>query len=463
MFNWLKKDKDAGPDSARTSKESAKGGAAVMEKDAPELKVKLMERKGCSATLSVAVPADEVSWAIDEAYKEVQKQAKLPGFRPGKAPMDLIKKNFHGHAVEHGINNLLRETVQLALDQEKITPLTVPSVDKVDFNEGKPLKYEVKVECPPDVELKSYTGLPLTKNPMPAGDAELQKRLDGLRENNAKLAPSADEAVSEKHFVLADYEAFLDGAPVDGGKAVDQMIEIAAPQALTGFNEGLKGMKKGESKTIPVTFPAEHPSKALAGKSVDFKVVLKDIKEKQLPAADDEFAKDLGLESLAQLKERLEQSIKTENTRKEREELERQVIEGLLSRHTFDVPPSQVEDRAQHLTERLKSFLMSQGASPADWDANKQKMVEKNRPEAEKQVRTSYLLIEIAKKEKIEATDADVDAAMEKASAEVAAEKRDEMKKWFEERRENLKAQIREEKIFDFLIQKAQVTEQTAS
>lgn len=452
MFNWLKKEKDA-----------SKGGAAVLEKDIPELKVKLLERKGCSASLSVTVPADEVSWAVEEAYKDVQKQAKLPGFRPGKAPMEMIKKNFHGHAVEHGINNLLRETVQLALEQEKITPLTVPSVDKVDFSEGKPLKYEVKVECSPEVELKSYTGIPLVKKPLPAGDAELQKRLDGLRENNAKLAPSADEAVSEKHFVLADYEAFLDGAPVDGGKAVDQMIEIAAPQALTGFNDGLKGMKKGEEKTIPVTFPADHPSKALAGKSVDFKVVLKDIKEKQLPAADDEFAKDLGLESLAQLKERLTQSIQSENTRKEREDLERQIIEGLLSRHIFDVPPSQVEDRAQHLTERLKSFLMSQGASPSDWEANRAKMIEKNRPEAEKQVRTSYILIEIAKKEKIEADDTDVDAAMEKAAKDVAPEKRDEMKKWFEERRESLKAQIREEKIFDFLIQKAQTTEQTAS
>jgi trigger factor len=452
MFNWLKKDKDA-----------SKGGAAVLEKDAPEIKVKVLERKGCQAVLAVTVPADEVSAAVEEAYKDVQRQARMPGFRPGKAPMELIRKNFHGQAVEHGINNLLRETVHHALEQEKIVPLTVPSVDKVDFHEGKPMKYEVKVECPPEVVLKSYTGLPLSKPARPDAAAELEKRLDGLRENNAKLAPSTDETVLDKHFVLADYEATLDGKPVDGGKAQDQMIEIAAPQSMSGLNEGLKGMKKGETKDIPVQFPAEHPSKLLAGKTVDFKVTLKDIKEKQVPAADDEFAKDLGLESLAALKERLAKNLESETIRKEREALEKQVIEALLERHPFEVPPSQVEERAAHLTERLKSFLMSQGASEADWTANQAKMTEKNRPEAEKQVRTSYLLVEIAKKEKIEAGDADVDAALEKAVKDAAPGKADEMRKWFEERREGLKAQIREEKIFDFLIQQAQVTEQKAS
>jgi trigger factor len=434
MFNWLKKEK-----APKT------GGPAVLENDrpTPSLKVKVLERKGCEALLSVTVPAEEVSLAISEAFKDVQKQAKLPGFRPGKAPLEMIKKNFEGHAIEHGINNLLRETVHDALEGEKIVPLTVPKVDKVEYKDGKPLKYEVAVECAPEIELKTYKGLPLIKTPPASMDAELDKRLDALRENNAKLAPSNDETVSEKHFVVADYEASLDGKPVEGGKATDQLIEMAAPQSLAGFNDGLKGMKKDESRDIPVAVPADHPNKALAGKSVLFKVVVKDIKEKRLPSADDEFAKDLGLESLAQLKDRLKENLAAENARKEREDQEKQIIEGLLERHPFDVPASQVEERAKALTERLKGFLTAQGASPADWAANESKMTERNRPEAEKQVRLSYLLLAIAEKENIQSTDADVDAAMEKAVKTAAPGKADEARKWFEERRPGLRAQIR--------------------
>lgn len=455
MFGWLKKPKESSPKS---------GGAAVLEKekDLPELKVKVLERKTCSATLSVTVPADEVAFAIEESYKDVQKQAKLPGFRPGKAPMEMIKKNFQSHALEHGINNLLRETVHLALEQEKIVPLEAPSVDKVEYSDGKPLKYEVKVECAPEVELKEYKGLPVIKNKKPVTDADVAQRLDSLRESNAKLAPSADEIVADKHFALVDYEASLEGKPVDGGKAVDQLIELAAPQAITGFNDGLKGLKKGETRDVPILFPADHMNKALAGKSVNFKISVKDIKEKMVPPADDDFAKDVGQESLAVLQANIRKNLEVERTRDEQQEVEKQLIDSLLERHPFDVPPSQVEERAKRLTERLKEFLMRQGASEAEWGANQEKMLEKNRPEAERQVRLSYLLLAIAEKEKIEGTDADVDEAVKKAAAEVPAERVEELKKWYEDRRDNLRAQLKEEKIFKFLLDNAKVTEQTA-
>ena len=457
MFGWLKKQKESAAKS---------GGAAVLdnEKDsAPDLKVKVLERKGCTASLSVTVPAEEVSFAVEEAFKDEQKHARLPGFRQGKAPMEMIRKNFAGQALEHGINELLRETVHLALEQEKIIPLTAPAVDKVDYHDGKPLKYEVKVECAPEVHLKDYKGIPVVKKANPVTDADLAQRLDGLRENNAKLAPSADDVVTEKHFALVDYEASVDGKPVEGGKALDQLVEVSAPQSLAGFNEALKGMKKGETKDAVIPFPAENPNKALAGKDVLFKITVKDIKEKKLPAADDEFAKDLGLESLAQLQDNLKKNLVGERAREEQQEIEKQLIDGLLANHPFDVPPSLVEERAERLTERLKEFLVRQGASAADWGANEGKMKERNRPEAEKQVRLSYLLIAIAEKEAIDATDADVEESIRKAAADVSADKVEELKKWYEERRDNLRAQLKEEKIFKFLLDNAKVTEPTAS
>jgi trigger factor len=303
----------------------------------------------------------------------------------------------------------------------------------------------------------------LIKKISPVTDADVEARLTELRESNAKLAPATEDAVSDKHFAAVDYEATLDGKPVEGGKAQDQLVEIAAPQSLAGFNDALKGMKVGETKDAVITFPAEHPNKALAGKGVNFHITVKELKEKRLPAADDEFAKDVGVESFAMLKEKIQKNLEAQRTREQREDLERQAIEALLERHPFEVPASLVESRAKDLTERLKSMLMSQGASPADWSVNEPKMLERNRPEAEKQVRLSYLLVEIANKEKIEASEADVDKAVEKAVNDVAEGKREEMRKWFAERRENLRAQLKEEKLFDFLIQNGQVTEQNAA
>jgi len=454
MFGWKKKDKGAA---------KPEGGAAVLEKEPPSLKIKVLERRGCAAALAVTVPAGEVSDAVEEAFAEIQKRVKLPGFRPGKAPLEMVRQSYHGSAVEHGINNVLRETVHHALEQEKIVPLETPSVDKVEYKEGQALRYEVRVECSPEIVLKDYKGLSLIRKASPVGEAQVVERLDALRESNAKLAPSADEAVSEKNFVLVDYTATFDGKPVEGGTAKDQLIEMSAPQSLAGFNDALKGMKKDETKDVPLRFPDDHPNKALAGKTVSFKVVVKDIKEKRLPAADDEFAKDMGLESLTQLKERLRTGLEAERARREREDLEHQIIDGLLNLHPFDVPASLVERRSLELTERMKTFLLSRGASEAEWAKNEPSMKEKNRTEAERQIRLSYLLVEIAQKEGIQASDSDVDAAVAKSVKESAAEKAEDVRKWLEERRESLRAQVKEEKIFTFLIEKAQVTEEPAA
>ena len=457
MFGWKKKEK--------VTPQKAEGGASteVVEKDTAELKVKVLERKGCSATLAVTVKAEEVSLAVEDAFKEVQRQAKLPGFRPGKAPMEMIRRDFHGHALEHGINNLIKETVEQALEQEKIIPLAVPSVDKVDYHDGKPLKYEMKVECTPEVVLKDYRGLPIVKKIQPLTDAEVEERLNSLRENNAKLVPSAEEVVSEKSFAVVDYDATLEGKTIEGGKAQDQLIEVSAPQSMAGFNDGLKGMKKGETKDVPIKFPDDHPNKDLAGKTALFKVTVKDVKEKKLPAVDDEFAKDLGMESLEKLRTALRTNMEAERSRQEHDDLEKQVIDALLERHPFEVPASQVESRAHDLTERLKKYVLSQGASAADWAKNEPTMVDKNRVEAERQVRLSYLLLEIAEKEGIEGTDADVDEAIAKAVKDALPEKAADAKKWFEQRRQAMKGQLKEEKIFKFLIDHAKVTEQATN
>lgn len=453
MFGWMKKDKTPGKAPA--------GGAAVLEKDreAPELKIKVLERTACRAVLSVVVPAQEVRRATEASFLEVQKQAKLPGFRPGKAPLDIVKKNFGSAASERALDRLLRESVFHALEKENVRVVATPSVDKIEFEDGKPLKFELKAECAPEVVLKDYKGLPLRRLSSAVAGEDVAKRLEGLRESHARLVPSQDEAVSEKHFVVVSYEGTLDGKPLEGGKAEEQIVEMAAPQAIDGFTEGLKGAKAGETRDIPVKFPADHPDKSLAGKSVSFRVTVSAVKEKKVPALDDDLAKDVGVSDLAEMKERIRKSLESERLRAQREDLEKQVIEGLLERHPFEVPPSLVQERTDLLTQRAKAFLSQQGAREEDWKANEARFRERNKTEAERQVRLSYVFSAIADAEKIEPSDQDVSDNIRKTVEGSSPDKADGLRKWLEGRRDGLRAQLKEEKIFQFLIDKATITE----
>jgi trigger factor len=474
MFGWMKKPKAAENELADAVKETAapvaaktaavnEKSVAVIDETGPGLKVKVKERSGCTVTMAVVVPADQVGEAVEDAFRRVQGKAKFPGFRPGKAPMDLVKNNFEGVAWEDAVDHLLKETIYDVLTQEKIVGVGAPVVDKLEGQPGKPLRFELKIECAPDVKVKDYTGLALVKKARPVTDADVEKRLHELQESHAKLVLSKDNAVQKTHFVVVDYESFLDGRPLKDGKATNQLIEMGATQNVEGFTEGLLGATDGEVREIPVKFPAEHPQKNVAGKTVTFKATVTAIKEKVLPLLDDEFAKDEGAKDLSEIKDRFRKELEEGARRAERDDFEKQIVEGLLQRNSFDVPPSQVDERAQQLTEHLKKYLMERGAAVTDWDANEEKMREKNRPEAERQVRLSYILGKILETENVVVGDADVDAHIQKIVEGARADQRADVQKWMDSRRTVIRSQMREERLFDFLIQHAKVTEAPAA
>ncbi len=447
MFGWKRKDK--------TAPAVGKG----IENDFSDIKVKVKDRQNCAVVLAVEVPADQVKKATEDSFRRVQARAKLPGFRPGKAPLEFIKKNFHETAWEDALDHLLRESVTSAVMKEKVAVIATPVVDKIDGKPDSALRFEVKVECAPDAAAKDYKGLPLARARRAVSEGDVEKRLSDIQESNAKLVSSKGGVIDKKHFAVVDYESFLDGKPVSNGKAQNQLIEMSAAQNVAGFTEGLMGAREGETRDILVSFPETHPQPELAGKAVMFKVAVTAIKEKQRPALDDEFAKDLGVESLAVLKDRLRKDLETGAARNERQELEKQIIDELLARNVFAVPPSQVDERSRHLTRQLKDYMVRQGATEADWKANEPKMLEKNRPEAERQVRLSYLLARIAGKEKIDVSEGDVDAQIQKIVDGSRPDQKADVERWMKGRRDTLRAQLREEKLFDFLIQSAKVTE----
>lgn len=424
------------------------------------LKIKVKERQACLAVLSVQVSEGRVNEAVEDAYRHIQNRAKIPGFRPGKAPLDIVKKNFAGTAREEALDKTLRRAVVEAIENEKLDAVATPTVDKIEYGENKPLRFELKVETAPEVVLKNYKGLALDKRVKAFSDADVDKELEKLREMNAKLAPAvAGTVIDEKHFVIVDYNATMDGKPWEGGDAKGQMIDMSAPQTIAGFTDGLKGGKTGETREFDVTFPADYPKKELAGKPLRFNVTIQDIKEKQLPALDDDFAKDVNFESLSALKETLRKKLEADFERGVRQALERQVSDQLVDLHPLDLPPSQVTERTEYLNQRLKQYLLRQGASEEDWKSNAEKMTGKNKLEAERQLRLSYLLNAIGRQEKIEITDADIDAFINTLVEREPAPQRAEAQKYLEQRREDLRAQLWEEKLYTRLIEWAAVKE----
>ncbi|MBI3547646.1 MAG: trigger factor [Elusimicrobia bacterium] len=408
---------------------------------------KKIKEEGCLITLQIEVPAEKVKEATHTALIRLQSQARLPGFRPGKAPIEMVQQQLSGALRERVVDQLLRDAVPKACEEHKLHPLSSPQVHTLSMEEGKPLSFQVDVEVPPKVQAKDYKKLPVTRKAYAASDEELNKRLQELREGNARLEKSAKDAAAKDHYVVLDYQVLDNGQPLKNGKGQDELLDMSATDAAEGLVEGLVGVKRGETKDIPGK---------LKDKAVVFRVTLKEIKEKVLPKLDDEFSKDLGYASMGELQGKLKALLEEEAKHKSEKELIGQLEEGLLKNNRFAVPPSLVDSTLERMMDRLRRQVMG---PKRDWpQGEREKVAEKLRPKAEDEVRLSYLLRAIADAEKITVTDQDHDA--EKARSLEGAEN-DEQKanvaRFFDEQRDQVAAMLLERKTVDFLKKSAAI------
>lgn len=413
-------------------------------------KVKVVKEEPCEVTFSVDIPKDEVSRETDSVFQQIQSRASLPGFRTGKAPLDLVKRNFNERAKQTVLENLIGKAAAQVIREKKISMIDRPKVEKIDFEEGKPLSFQMKVERDPEIKAKNYKGLKVTRPAVKVVDADVAKSLDELRERNATIIASEAKTVGKDHFVTVDFEGKIDGKTFRGGSAKNFMLDMTQPQTIAGFSEGVLKAKIGETKVIPVTFPADYPQKEWAGKQAVFEVTVKEIKEKKLPALDDDFAKDLGLTSLDELKQKVRENMEKEENAKADKDMEEQIYQGLLDANPFAVPPTLVEERTQTLTQRALTQLTRQGlVKPGDKQAE-DTLKERSKPQAEKDVRLSYILRAIAAQEKLDAAQSDVDDLKKKALDE-NKDQTAQVEKYFQEKDQSIRASLTEGKVFEFL------------
>jgi len=258
--------------------------------------------------LNFEIPAEKVSAEVDKAYAEIRKHAAVKGFRKGKVPMGLIEKHYGDKMADDVLKNLVQDTYFKAVTEQGLNPVSFPVIESDQLKPGQPFKYSATVEVFPDVELKDYLGLELAKEQLVVDEAAVAARLKEMQERLAQLAPAPEgHAAALGDFVIFDFKGTLDGVPFEGGEAEDFQLELGSGRFIPGFEEQLAGMTAGTSGTVKVTFPEGYGNETLSGKPAEFAVAIKEIKVKDLPELNDDFAKEFGeeFETLDQLKAKL--------------------------------------------------------------------------------------------------------------------------------------------------------------
>ena len=407
-------------------------------------KFKKIKEEGCVLTLSVEIPAQEVLDQTQTSLVRLQNRARVPGFRPGKAPLEIVKQHFSGHAREEAIDTLMRKHIPLAIEELKIRVIETPSVQDVKWSEGSPLLLTVRVEIAPVATAKDYAKIPVNRKPVTADAQALEKRLNDLRESHARLEVSPDETLDSGHFAVIDYSATQNGKPLPQAKGTGELVDMSAEQSVEGLISGLKGMRRTESKTIPVK---------LQGKDSHLLVTLREIKSKILPPVDAEFAKDLGFETLDELKTKLKDVLDAETKKASEEDAIRQIEAALVKANPFPLPPSMVERQLQGMFERMQQRLMGSGPLPENILAD---LKAKMQPRAEEEVRLAFILNAIAEKEKIEATDLELNAELESGLKDAENEqKKKELRELYAKRKDQIAHMLRERKVMAFLTSKS--------
>jgi trigger factor len=410
--------------------------------------------------VSVEIPEDQVMKEINSLYEELRRKAKIKGFRPGKVPRNILERYFKDYVKAEVVQKLVQGTYPTALSEAHLHPVSNPMIDPGDLESGKPFQYSATIEVKPEIKLEEYLGLNVEGKKEEVKDEEVEERLKSLQNLHANLKTIEEgRPIQNGDFVIVDYEAEMDGKPLEEGRAIDFTVEVGSDRFIPAFEEKLIGLRSEEEREIKVPFPEDYGYKKWAGKTIAFHVKIKEIKEKILPILDDEFAKDLGdYSSLEELKVKLKQEIEREKKLALERQLKDQMVDQLLQKNQFEVPQSLVEEQIKALVSDTKLRLATQGASLDKLGISEEKLQEDYRETAMRQVRTFMILEKIAEREGVTVTDEEVEDRLREIS-ERTHQKFDVVKRYYEKDGliPEVKAGIMNEKSLKFLLEKANI------
>jgi trigger factor len=407
--------------------------------------------------LSIEILPDAVTKEMDKAIADVAKKAKIPGFRPGKAPKNIVEKHYGDEVRSEVMQRLVTESYLQALQEHNLNPVDMPQIENVSpLAKGSSLTFTATVEVRPHIELGVYDGIEVKEENITVSDEEVNQTLDRLRDMYAQLEVVEGRPLEKEDTAIIDFEGFREGKPIEGAKAADYMLSLGSNSLIPGFEEQLVGMNRGETREIKVTFPADYNNKDLAGKAAAFTVTLKEIKKKVLPELNDEFAKDIGNNAtVAELKEGIKKDIEVRKKNDQASAQREALLSKLVDSHSFDVPPGMVERELQSMARSQATRLARRGVDVNSFDYAKFR--DENRGLADKRARGILLLDVIAEKEKLEVTDQEVNSALA-VMARSAGQTVDAIKKYYESLDgglDNLRASLVREKALGLLLSRA--------
>jgi trigger factor len=450
-----------------------------------DITVSVEKASAVSRKLTIKVPANIVADRFEQSLREVAKTAKIKGFRPGMVPLPMVKK-FYGNDVRHHVfHKLVDESYSEALRKEKIQAVGQPQIDTEAskknapdaapnsddhsghvLDESKELTFFATVEVIPEIDVQGYTGLSISRGSEAVTDADLQKSLDQMLDSQAQLEPAAEGATAKKgDFVDLEFKGGLltdQGLEEKAGMSGQRLIEIGSDQLIEGFEDKLIGMKKGETKTFKIPFPKDYFEKDLAGKESEFTCTIHEIKLKQLPKLDDELAKTVGFDSVADLKTKAKEQLITEKKGEVDRKFRSDILSALIEKNAFDVPASLVQAQTRTLAQDVAGNLKNQGFNDQMIQEALVSEMTNLKARAENQVRASLLLEAIAKKEKIEITSKEIDAELSNMAKNMKVEE-SKVRDFYQanpRRRDDLEFRLREEHTMKFVIEKAKVKQE---
>jgi len=364
--------------------------------------------EGCKHALEITVPLAEVEQETERAAAQIQGKARLPGFRPGKAPLSIVKTRFAGDIRQEVLDALVPRFLQAAVEQDNLHLVGRPNISDVHFHSGEPLRFKAEFEVAPTFDLGEYRGVTVTYNEPTVSDADVDERVEQIRDQKAQYVNEDPRPLVDGDYAVVSLES-LEGVEEKVSQE-ELMLKIGDEATMKEFSESLRGASPDEAREFEVTYPEDYDRPNLAGKTVKFRAVVKAVRRKDLPELNDEFAKDLGdFKTLDELKETIRKSIFQEREHRSKEDAKQQLIDKLVDTHEFPVPDAYVDRQIQINVENQLRSLAAQGVDPNQIKLDWEKVRESQKPRAIRDVKASLLLDKIGEREAIAPTQEEVD------------------------------------------------------
>ncbi|MCI1944447.1 trigger factor [Clostridium luticellarii] len=409
--------------------------------------------------LEITVESSKFNESMKKAFAKNAKKFNIPGFRKGKAPMNIIKK-YYGEGVfyEDAINFCCDDTYPKALEENNVKPVDYPKIDIVQIGNDKDFVYTATVTVLPEIKLGEYKGLQVKKNTYDVTDEEVEKELETMQQKNARIETKEDGNVESGNIAIIDFKGFVDGKEFEGGEGKDYQLEIGSGTFIDNFEDQLIGLKTGDSKDVHVTFPQEYGREDLNGKEAVFKVTVKEIKIKELPALDDEFAKEISeFDTLEEVKKDIKSKKQEANQLKAEREYEEAVLDAVCSNAEVNIPEVMIKKEVDNMLKDLEMKLKYQGLDLDTYykytNNTEEKVRDYMRETAEKRVKTDLVVAQIAKAEDIKAEDEELLERAKDMAKQYNSKENEKMSKLiFDSQKEYLRTDVINGKVIKMLV-----------